>query len=84
MVGITLTPEQIRSAPPDVRHWLEQELATSLALRPRQPEREEPRHDHLVACTVEEVTAITTRDSGDAPRGQRVLRAWPPWCELCR
>jgi len=58
MVGITLTPEQVRSAPPDVRRWLEQELATSLGLRPRQPEREEPRHEHLVACSVEEVTAI--------------------------
>jgi hypothetical protein len=30
MVGITLTPEQIRSAPPEVRRWLEQEISSSL------------------------------------------------------
>lgn len=27
MLGISLTAEQIRSAPPEVRHWLEQQLA---------------------------------------------------------
>ena len=34
MVGITLTPEQVRTAPPDVRRWLEQELAKTFGLRP--------------------------------------------------
>lgn len=30
MVGITLSPEQIKSAPPEVRNWLQHEIATSL------------------------------------------------------
>jgi hypothetical protein len=34
MVGITLSPEQIRAAPPEVRRWLEHELAVSLGLNP--------------------------------------------------
>lgn len=58
MVGITLTPEQIRSAPHEVRHWLEQELAASLGLRPRRPDADQPRRDHLVACSADDATAI--------------------------
>jgi len=30
MVGITLSPEQIRAAPPEVRRWLEHEIASIL------------------------------------------------------
>jgi hypothetical protein len=32
MTGITLTAEQIRAAPPEVRHWLEQQIAQLLGL----------------------------------------------------
>jgi hypothetical protein len=35
MVGITLSPEQIKSAPPEVRRWLEHEIATTLGLAPQ-------------------------------------------------
>ena len=34
MVGLTLTPEQIRKAPPEVRRWLEREVATTLGQEP--------------------------------------------------
>lgn len=32
MTSITLSPEQIRSAPPEVRRWIEREIAVSLGL----------------------------------------------------
>ncbi|MFZ0837107.1 MAG: hypothetical protein WAM77_06625 [Xanthobacteraceae bacterium] len=69
MVGITLTPEQIRTAPPDVRRWLEQELAKTFGLRPSQSEAPEaqPHHEHLVACTVDEATSILRLIQGMLP-----------------
>jgi hypothetical protein len=30
MVGVTLSPEQMRNAPPEVRRWLEQEILACL------------------------------------------------------
>ncbi len=39
MVGISLTAEQIRAAPPEVRHWIEQQFAALFA-----PAAEEPPH----------------------------------------
>jgi hypothetical protein len=56
MVGITLTAEQIRAAPPEVRRWLEHELAVSLGLRP--PEADVGRRGaagRLAACSAEEI-----------------------------
>jgi hypothetical protein len=55
MVGITLSSEQIKSAPPDVRRWLEQEVLAAFdwhapAVTPNEP--------HLVACTVEDAFKI--------------------------
>jgi hypothetical protein len=57
MVGVTLSPEQIRSAPPQVRQWIEHEIARSLGLAAAAPQ---PEHapPHLVACGREEVQAI--------------------------
>jgi hypothetical protein len=69
MVGITLTPEQIRTAPPEVRRWLEQELAKVFGLRPSQSEapQSQPHHEHLVACSLEEVTSILQSIQGMLP-----------------
>jgi hypothetical protein len=69
MVGIALTPEQIRTAPPDVRRWLQQELAKTFGLRPGQSEAPEaqPHHEHLVACTVEEAASILRLIEGMLP-----------------
>lgn len=66
MVGITLSPEQIGQAPPEVRRWLEQQVAAALGLyrpsaAPGIPER------HLVACGVDEVRAILSQIQGMLP-----------------
>lgn len=46
MVGVTLSPEQIKSAPPEVRRWLEHQLALSFGLQEHTAERvQEPTPD---------------------------------------
>ena len=67
MVGITLTPEQIRSAPLDVRRWIERELAASLGLRPSEVSAAQPQPEHLVACTLEEAAAVLSLIQGMFP-----------------
>lgn len=57
MVGITLMPERIRSAPPEVRRWLEQEIAMSLGFLAEGRPSAVPLK-HLVACSLEEAAAI--------------------------
>ncbi|MDQ0391145.1 hypothetical protein [Labrys monachus] len=66
MVGITLTPEQIRSSPPEVRQWLEREIALSLGL-PSAAEAVPQAARHLVACTVDEAGAIYMAIRGMLP-----------------
>ena len=39
MIGITLTSEQIRTAPAEVRRWIERQVATSLGLHIQMPNR---------------------------------------------
>jgi hypothetical protein len=57
MVGITLSPEQIRAAPPEVRQWLEHQIAAALGLRPASAvPMEAP--EHLVACTTQEAMRV--------------------------
>jgi len=57
MVGITLSAEQIRGAPPEVRRWLQQEIASSLNM---QPERDGTgaKTEHLVVCGPDDALAI--------------------------
>lgn len=38
MLGITLAPEQIRTAPPEMRHWLEHLPPRLAACMPEPPE----------------------------------------------
>ncbi|TAN10911.1 MAG: hypothetical protein EPN45_06175 [Rhizobiaceae bacterium] len=57
MVGFTLTSEQIRSAPPQVRLWLEHEIALSLSPAMRDPGLSSS-WEHLVACTSQQAAAI--------------------------
>ncbi|WP_154674615.1 hypothetical protein [Mesorhizobium erdmanii] len=57
MVGITLSPEQIRTAPPEVRQWLETEIAHSLGFGPA-TKPVPPDAPHLVACSPQEAAAI--------------------------
>jgi len=67
MVGITLSPEQIRAAPPEVRRWLEQELAVSFGLHTPEPPVAQPSSPHLVACTVEEAAQVLSLIQGILP-----------------
>jgi hypothetical protein len=56
MIGITLSQEQIRTAPPDVRHWLEQQVATLFT--PSGAGEPHPVSHALAACSLEEAHAI--------------------------
>src|SRR5690242_9705688 len=56
MVGITLSPEQVRGAPPEVRRWLEQQIAESLGFR-RPPAAVQPSR-HLIGCDLETLRAV--------------------------
>jgi hypothetical protein len=66
MVGVTLSPEQIRSAPPEVRRWLEEELAASLGLRVHGVE-DVPSSGRVVAASLEEARAILASIRGMLP-----------------
>lgn len=67
MVGITLSPEQIRSAPPEVRQWLEHEIAASLGLNARGPEPAAAAAEHLVAFDDAEALAVLSLIQGMLP-----------------
>ena len=49
MIGITLSLEQIRAAPPEVREWVEREVMASFG-QPSQPANE-PDSEHLAVCS---------------------------------
>jgi len=66
MVGITLSPEQINQAPPDVRRWLEQQVATALGLYRPEPAMRPPER-HLIGCTIETARAILAAIQGVLP-----------------
>jgi len=58
MIGITLTSDQVRAAPAEVRHWIEREVVAALGL-PLQPPRGDAQPEpELASCSLEEVTAI--------------------------
>jgi len=66
VVGITLSPEQIRSAPPEVRRWLEEELAASLGLRVHGIENLQS-SGRVVAVSLDEARAILASIRGMLP-----------------
>jgi hypothetical protein len=61
MVGVTLSPDQIRNAPPEVRRWLEQELLAAFGLQQPTTGVEAPQ---LAACSVEESAAVLSLIQG--------------------
>lgn len=61
MVGITLSPEQIRAAPPEVRRWIEQEFFATFGL---QTELDSSR---LAAYSVEEAASVLSLIQGMLP-----------------
>ena len=66
MIGITLSPEQIRAAPPEVRRWLREEIAAAFEV-PLEAEAAKAAPDHLVVCGAEEVAAIYAAIRGMLP-----------------
>ena len=68
MIGITLTTDQIRNAPAQVRQWIEHEVIASLGLAADAPAvAEHPQAAHLVGCTQEEAAAVLTEIHGMIP-----------------
>lgn len=65
MIGITLTSEQIRTAPPEVRRWIEREVMASLGQQ-SQP-AEEPRGEHLAVCSAAQAEAVLAQIRGVLP-----------------
>jgi hypothetical protein len=65
MLGIMLTPEQIRTAPVEVRRWIEQEIAKSIGLRSHDPSQLE--REHLVGCTPEVARTVLSLIRGMLP-----------------
>ena len=66
MVGLTLTPEQIGRAPPEVRRWLESEVAATLGQESREGEPAAAA-EHLVACDPNEAMSIYVGIEGLVP-----------------
>ncbi len=66
MVGITLSPEQIQQAPPEVRRWIEQQIASALGLTRPAPSVEAPAR-HLVGCDLDQARAVLSLIHGMLP-----------------
>ena len=64
MPGLTLSAEEIRGAPPEVRRWLEVEIGRALGIAAVQPQ---PRAQPLVGCNVEEARDILDMVQGMLP-----------------
>jgi hypothetical protein len=71
MIGITLSAEQIRNAPPEVRHWIEHQVLSSLGLgtETQAPPRPElpAQSAHLVACTADDMARVLVQINGMLP-----------------
>lgn len=59
MIAFTISAEQLRTAPPEVRRWIENEIAAALAPPPadRRTDQAAPELD-LAACTYQEASAL--------------------------
>ena len=65
MIGITLTTDQIRSAPAEVRRWIENEVIASLGIAADAPAAPSPTQAaHLVACNAEEAAGVLSQIQG--------------------
>ena len=65
MIGITLTSEQIRSAPREVRQWIEHEVIA--ALGPQAAAVAPAQSAHVVSCGAEETAAVLAQIRGMVP-----------------
>jgi hypothetical protein len=68
MIGITLTTDQIRNAPPQVRQWIEHQVMASLGRAAETPAAAAPSHGaHLVPCSGEEAANVLAQIQGLMP-----------------
>ena len=68
MIGITLTTDQIRNAPTEVRRWIEHEVIASLGMAVDAPVRATPpQAAHLVGASVEDAAAVLAQIQGLMP-----------------
>ncbi len=67
MIGITLSADQVRTAPPDVRRWLQQELGTALGLVALDHPDPEALANRLVGCNPDEAAAMLELVQGMLP-----------------
>jgi len=68
MIGITLTTDQIRSAPKQVRQWIEREVIGALDLAALAAPLPEPAQTaQLVACNMQEAAAVLSQIQGMCP-----------------
>jgi hypothetical protein len=59
MISFTFSLDQVKSAPPEVRRWIEREAAAALAsLSWPDPDASHPHAAALAACTVEETAEV--------------------------
>ena len=64
MAGITLSMDEIKAAPPEVRRWLELEMMRTLAIHPAPAPAAAP---SLVGCNVEEARDVLALVQGMLP-----------------
>ena len=67
MIGITLTTDQIRSAPKEVRQWIEHQVIASLGLAAEGPASVPAQATHLAALSEEEAAAVLAQVRGMLP-----------------
>lgn len=77
MVGITLTPEQIKGAPVEVRRWMEREVAASLGLQPEDGAQSQIHPQHPGRKLPAGGSRRPVDDTGHVPGCECVLRTRP-------
>lgn len=66
MIGITLSSDQIRAAPAEVRRWIEHEVTVSLGLQAGRTD-DQARIEHLAICSLEELGSVLSLIQGVFP-----------------
>jgi hypothetical protein len=64
MAGITLSADEIKAAPPEVRRWLEQEMVRGFGVQPARAPAAAPQ---LMGCNIEEVRDMLALVQGTLP-----------------
>jgi hypothetical protein len=65
MTSFTFSAEQIKSAPPEARRWMENEIAKALGLQPPEHDPSRMQAGAIAACTIDEATQIFNLISGN-------------------